>query len=413
MKSKVSVIIPIYNSEKYLIDCLNSVCNQNLKDIEIICVDDGSIDKTPQILDGYDKSGSRVKIITQKNKGVGAARNSGLSAATGTYIQFLDSDDMLDSAALAYCTQQMTEKRLDVFYFDARAIFESAQLEAEKSSYKTYYHRENRYQDVQTGCQLFMALIKDGAFRPNGNLQMVRRDFLLQSKVKYIPGIIQEDNAFTAELMLHAQRVCHENKALYIRRLRPDSIMTKPQAFSNAYGYFRCAMVMEKYFFKPDFSEDTHSALQIFCQSLFRNMEIIYRNLPKEEKAKIQTIPAGERGTMLYFSWYSGQAARNRNEKKKLTTEYDALKEKNQLLSQKVQEISSTNRSLQQQLFALEKRAEEIRYKNSDYQQQLTKRDKAFNILQAEFLTMQQSLSFRVGRKLTWLPRKIRDTFLR
>lgn len=392
MKSKVSVIIPIYNSEKYLIECLNSASNQSLKDIEIICVNDGSVDKTPQILDNYGNKDSRVKIIKQNNKGVGAGRNSGLSVATGTYVQFLDSDDMLEPETLEYAIQQMEEKNLEVFYFDARAIFESAQLEREKSSYKTYYHRENHYRDVRTGSQLFTEWIKDGGFRPNGNLQMIRRDFLLQSGVKFIPGIVQEDNAFTTEVMLHARRVCHENKPLYIRRVRSDSIMTKPQAFINAYGYFRCSMAMEKYFFDSAISEDTRSALQIFCESLLKNMERIYRNISEIEKEKIQTLPEEERAAMLYLCWYNEQAVKNRAEMNKKASELRALKEKKEILAKQYHKVSEDKKRLQMKLDSLEKHQE---------------------MLKADFTAMRQSLSFRLGRKLTWLPRKFRDVFIR
>lgn len=343
MKPKISIIIPIFNTGKYLIDCLDSIYKQSIKELEIICIDDGSTDDTPKILERYSKADSRIRILTQKNQGVSAARNTGLVIATGEYIQFLDSDDMLDSDALSYAFQQMVDKQLDVFYFDARTIFESVQLEAEKSSYKTYYYRENRYQDVQTGCQLFTILTKDGAFRPNGNLQMIRRDFLLQSGVKYIPGIVQEDNAFTAELMLHAQRVCHENKALYIRRLRSGSIMTKPQAFSNAYGYFRCAIAMEKYFFKPEFPENTQYALQIFCQDLLRSMETIYKNISEEEKAKIKAIPIEERGAMLYLCWYNEQIAINKEEINKKNAECTVLQNDKTALVKQNEDIQHKN----------------------------------------------------------------------
>ena len=276
MGAEVSIIIPVYNTDKFIIDCLDSVRRQSVQGIEIICVNDGSTDGSLQILKSYAEKDSRIQVVSQKNQGVSVARNEGIGAAAGKYIQFLDSDDMLEPEALEYAVQQMEEKQLDVFFYDARAIFESAQLEKEKSSYKTYYHRENHYQDVLTGSQLFTEWIKDGGFRPNGNLQMIRRDFLLQSGVKFIPGIVQEDNAFTAEVMLHARRVCHENEALYIRRVRSDSIMTRPQSFINAYGYFRCAMALERYFFYPAISGDTRSALQIFCQTLLKNMEGIY-----------------------------------------------------------------------------------------------------------------------------------------
>lgn len=96
----ISVIIPVYNVEKYLRECLDSLINQSLKDIEIICVDDGSTDKSLEILKEYQEKDSRFKIITQKNLRAGVARNNGLKEATGDYLSFLDSDDIFELTML-------------------------------------------------------------------------------------------------------------------------------------------------------------------------------------------------------------------------------------------------------------------------------------------------------------------------
>ncbi len=93
---KVSVIIPVYNVEKYLNQCLDSVVNQTLPDIEIICVDDGSTDSSLEILKKYSNKDHRIKIISQKHNGAGSARNKGLSVAQGKYLSFLDSDDFFE-----------------------------------------------------------------------------------------------------------------------------------------------------------------------------------------------------------------------------------------------------------------------------------------------------------------------------
>ena len=98
---KVSVIIPIYNVEEYLRACLDSVLNQTLGDIEIICVDDGSTDCSAMILAEYAAKDSRVRIVAQKNAGAGAARNTGLAIAQGQWISFLDADDVFDSKMLS------------------------------------------------------------------------------------------------------------------------------------------------------------------------------------------------------------------------------------------------------------------------------------------------------------------------
>ena len=90
---KVSVIVPVYNSEKYIEECLNSIINQTLKDLEIIIVDDGSSDSSPQICDEYASKDSRIKVIHKENAGLGVSYNTGINAATGEYIGFIESDD--------------------------------------------------------------------------------------------------------------------------------------------------------------------------------------------------------------------------------------------------------------------------------------------------------------------------------
>ena len=92
----LSIIIPVFNTEKYLIDCLESVTGQTYKNLQIICVNDGSTDNSLKILEDYSKKDSRIIIIDQANKGLSGARNSGLEKATGDYIAFLDSDDWVD-----------------------------------------------------------------------------------------------------------------------------------------------------------------------------------------------------------------------------------------------------------------------------------------------------------------------------
>ena len=96
----ISIIIPVYNTAQYVAECLDSVLAQSFKDIEIVCVNDGSTDNSVAILKKYQKKDKRIKVITQKNKGLSGARNAGLKAATGKWVCFLDSDDILPPKAL-------------------------------------------------------------------------------------------------------------------------------------------------------------------------------------------------------------------------------------------------------------------------------------------------------------------------
>ncbi len=113
----VSVIIPIYNVEKYLVRCLDSVLAQTFEDIEIICVNDGSTDNCAQIISDYFEKDKRIKIITQKNQGLSEARNNGLKQATGEYIYFLDSDDAIESQMIEICYQTAIKYNTDLVCF--------------------------------------------------------------------------------------------------------------------------------------------------------------------------------------------------------------------------------------------------------------------------------------------------------
>lgn len=113
---KISIIVPIYNVEKYLDRCIQSLLGQTLKEIEIILVDDGSPDKCPSMCEEYAKVAPRIKVIHKQNEGLGLARNSGLEIATGEYVAFVDSDDYVEKSMFATLYTKASKKDLDVIY---------------------------------------------------------------------------------------------------------------------------------------------------------------------------------------------------------------------------------------------------------------------------------------------------------
>lgn len=115
--TKISVIVPVYNVEDYLGECLDSLITQTLSDIEIICINDGSTDNSLEILTNYSKRDSRIKIITQENKGLSSARNRGFEFINGKYTYFIDSDDILKSDALEKLYNLACDKNTDFIIF--------------------------------------------------------------------------------------------------------------------------------------------------------------------------------------------------------------------------------------------------------------------------------------------------------
>ena len=132
---KVSVIMPIYNAQEHLRECLDSVISQTLKDIEIICVDDGSTDNTPNILNDYQQQDSRLKILHQQNLFAGTARNNGKAHATGKYLVFWDSDDYFYPTALEEMYEQCEKDEADLCVCASNQFFEDTQTERPAPGY--------------------------------------------------------------------------------------------------------------------------------------------------------------------------------------------------------------------------------------------------------------------------------------
>ena len=131
---KTSVIIPVYNTQEYIGECLDSLFSQTQKEIEIIAVDDGSTDKSLEIIKSYQKEHNNLKIVCQKNMKLGAARNAGMKIARGKCIYFLDSDDLIEKNALEILYQKLEMYNLDFVSFDA-GTFGNAIDDAERFKY--------------------------------------------------------------------------------------------------------------------------------------------------------------------------------------------------------------------------------------------------------------------------------------
>lgn len=147
MNELISIIIPVYNAEKYLGRCIESVINQTLKNIEIILVNDGSTDSSPKICDYYASIDNRIKVVHKKNGGVGSARNAGLDIANGLYIGFLDSDDYINKDMYELLYRELTNKKVDICGCFFNYLTKDNKLvvnitEQEKKLCKTYNGRE-------------------------------------------------------------------------------------------------------------------------------------------------------------------------------------------------------------------------------------------------------------------------------
>ncbi|MBQ2801072.1 MAG: glycosyltransferase [Lachnospiraceae bacterium] len=237
---KVSIIIPIYNVEEYLEECLVSAVNQTLKEIEIICVNDGTPDNSMSIVNRYAKDDSRIVIVEKENGGLSSARNAGIAVAKGEYVYFLDSDDYILEQTMEVLYEEASKYELDNIYFDAESFFETEDLKEEMAVYVDYYVRKADYSQVVSGVEMLKKMDENNEFRPSACLQMVKREFLLKHNIQFYPGIIHEDNLFSLECILEEERVKHIPEKFYMRRIREESIMTATKEFRSSFGYYMC-----------------------------------------------------------------------------------------------------------------------------------------------------------------------------
>lgn len=230
---KVSVIIPVYNVEKYLGECLDSVVGQTLRDIEIICVDDGSTDGSPAMLSAYAARDGRIRIITQRNSGQSAARNAGMDEARGEYVYFLDSDDWIASDALESCAAICDRDRLDHLVFGCRLQVEGdLGMDAPGIAAKRAYYENPLLAtgEVVSGGSLLGRLIGDGTYHCLVSMRLMRRSMLLDAGLRFYEGLIHEDEGYTPLAMICAARAEAVPDRFYVRRWRVGSTMTNAGA---------------------------------------------------------------------------------------------------------------------------------------------------------------------------------------
>ena len=216
---EISVIIPVYNVENYLGECLDSIINQDFKDIEIICVDDGSSDDSLNILKKYQNTDSRIKIIAQNNMGAAVARNVALDNAHGNYIYFMDSDDYLDLNALAKFHETSKEKDLDLLIFKL--------VNFDENTGERNYDYSNMPFLLDIGKDVFnYEDFKDDLLNVDVSVctKFFKRE-LIEDK-RFPEGLMFEDNAFNIDYLLDAQRIHFLDDCFYNRRVRHDSVMT-------------------------------------------------------------------------------------------------------------------------------------------------------------------------------------------
>ena len=287
----VSVIVPIYNVEDFLRQCLDSAVKQTLKNIEIICVDDGTPDSSGKIADEYAEKYDFVRVIHKENGGLSSARNAGMDAARGEYVYFLDSDDYIESKTLEDLYTKAHEEDLDIVYFNAVPFFESEKVKHNNQNYIDYYDRKGDYSGVRTGQAMFALMRANREFMPSVCLQLFRRSMLTEAGLRFYDGIIHEDNLFSFQCMILARRTDYTNHTYFHRRVRGESTMTANQSMKNVQGYLVAYAEMLAFMRGHEVEEDAFEHVSEYLYtSVFGNARRIFNslNMPSEQAVLTQ-----------------------------------------------------------------------------------------------------------------------------
>ena len=270
--TKVSVLVPIYNVEQYLPECLDSLCAQTLKNIEIICINDGSTDASGAILDEYAKNNSNIVVINKKNSGYGDSMNRGLEVATGEYIGIVESDDYIDANGFEKLYELAKKTDADIV----------------KANY--YYHSDDKDEihEVVKNQKLNKAITISDDYsilieEPGIWSAIYRRDFLNDNKIRFrtTPGASYQDTGFFFKTACAAKKIVYTKNA-YLH-YRTDNANSSVKSLEKVNYVVEEYADIEKYLEKCDITDEVKYTIQAAKFGAFHwNLQRLPKDLAQE-----------------------------------------------------------------------------------------------------------------------------------
>ncbi len=211
----VSIIIPVYNSKKYLKKCLDSILEQTYKNLEIILVDDGSTDESKKLVDDYEKSNHLIKAIHQKNSGLSSARNTGLKIATGNYIMFVDSDDHIEPDMIQDMLKAIEETDSDIAVCSFKETYPNGKV--------SHFNNEKYPEKVFTIESALRAMLKEEGFMVSATMKLFPKNYF--KDITFPVGKVHEDVDVTYKLIMKAEKIVFLPNEFYIYQHHESSII--------------------------------------------------------------------------------------------------------------------------------------------------------------------------------------------
>lgn len=242
---KVSIIVPIYNTGKYLPKCLDSLKNQTLQEIEILCINDGSTDNSLEILNRYKKEDSRFKIINQENQGQSVARNNGIKAAKGHYIGFIDSDDYADHSMFEKLYKNALEYNSDIAMCSITILNEKTGLLSASDPYMTLdlfpkEFEKRAFKYTETSDFIFRICVTPWN-------KIYKREFLSSKSIMFPNNLNFEDNVFFYETFMQADRISLTKEPLVIYRRESETSYTFGKQDNKKLDFFKVFDKIEEF----------------------------------------------------------------------------------------------------------------------------------------------------------------------
>lgn len=216
----VSVIIPVYNVMQYLRECVDGVLCQSYTDLQVVLVDDGSTDQSGALCDEYARKDERVEVIHKPNGGLSDARNSGLKAAKGEYVLFLDADDKWGSGDFVEkLATEAQRTNADVVLCAIQRFRDNEDIHLITGQYE-----EDDFQG--TASEILLRLMRKNRFSMSAWQKLIRQSILVENNITFNKGLLGEDMDWVQHLWQHVRRVSFQNEAVYLYRVRKGSITT-------------------------------------------------------------------------------------------------------------------------------------------------------------------------------------------
>ena len=433
---KVSVIVPVYNGEKYLEQCLDSICNQTLQEIEIICVDDGSTDSSWDILNRYKDQDDRIQLYRQQNLYAGVARNTGKSHATGEYLVFWDCDDFFEPDALEKMYDQCQQDQADICVCGVKRYLQDIGI---GYTGKNYVNKKRIPEEIPFNIKTNEKYILTFSTVAAWN-KMYRHDFVDKWNMDFQALKHANDAFFSACTLCLAEKITIVTKPLVWYRIsQSDSLMGKAQEspLDPIYAWISVKEYLEGKGLFPKQSFDNRVLDVIFYtlshMKTWQAFETLVSYLKTEglEKLGITTVEDDSYYSIEYHQKWLEHLLQDSTEdfisfmlyqtylfKVKNVTQKEHLSETLKRTQKELQKAENRKTTLTARNEALKEKQKILKEKNADLKRQLREQKKKNEALGKKLRTVEQenqkiraSWSFRIGKVLVWLPGKIKRLF--